>query len=200
MMKRYAVLGIIIALVVSIAAIGCSSGSSKPKSTPTPTQAPTQTATPTATATPTSEPTAEPTATPTTGPNEAALATSLDFTIQVDTENVSYTYRYRARNIGTSSLDIRVDVTSAQMNAVYIVSGSSQQAWIYSDGQWLDVSQMFDIYWDTWNGSFVGYQTALAEEWTGLQDWTHTVPGVGTVTYTNIEINPALPDSIFQPD
>ncbi len=48
-MKRYAVLGIIIALVISIAAIGCSSGSSKPK--PTPTQTPTQTASPTATAT-----------------------------------------------------------------------------------------------------------------------------------------------------
>lgn len=56
MMKRYAVLGIIIALVVSIAAIGCSS--SKPKSTPTKT--PAQTATPTATATPTTEPTEEP--------------------------------------------------------------------------------------------------------------------------------------------
>jgi len=52
MMKRYAVLGIIIALVVSIAAIGCSSGSSKPKSTPT--------KTPTATVAPTTEPTEEP--------------------------------------------------------------------------------------------------------------------------------------------
>jgi outer membrane lipoprotein-sorting protein len=49
MMKRYAVLGIIIALVISIAAIGCSSGSSKPKATPTKT--PAQTAAPTATAT-----------------------------------------------------------------------------------------------------------------------------------------------------
>ena len=57
-MKRYAVLGIIIALVVSIAAIGCSSGSSKPKSTPTKT--PAHTAAPTATATPTTEPTETP--------------------------------------------------------------------------------------------------------------------------------------------
>lgn len=36
-MRRYALLAIIIALVISIAAIGCSSKSSKPKSTPTPT-------------------------------------------------------------------------------------------------------------------------------------------------------------------
>ena len=51
-MKKYAVLGIIIALVVSIAAIGCSS--KKGNSTPAPTAAPTQTAAPTI------EPTEEP--------------------------------------------------------------------------------------------------------------------------------------------
>jgi len=51
-MKRYAVLGIIIALVVSIAAIGCSSKSSNPKTTPV--------ATPTPTVAPTAEPTEEP--------------------------------------------------------------------------------------------------------------------------------------------
>jgi outer membrane lipoprotein-sorting protein len=62
MMKRYGVLAIIIALMISLAAIGCSSESSKPKSTPTKT--PAQTATPTATATPTTEPTTEPTETP----------------------------------------------------------------------------------------------------------------------------------------
>ena len=52
MIKRYAVLGIIIALVISIATIGCSGGSSE--SGPTATQSPTQTAAPTA------EPTGEP--------------------------------------------------------------------------------------------------------------------------------------------
>jgi outer membrane lipoprotein-sorting protein len=61
MMKRYAVLGMIIALVVSITAIGCSSSKSTThQSTPTHTAAPTQIATPTATATPTTEPTETP--------------------------------------------------------------------------------------------------------------------------------------------
>jgi outer membrane lipoprotein-sorting protein len=52
MTKKYAVLGLIIALVVSIAAIGCSSGSNEPKATPT--------KTPAHTAAPTAEPTEEP--------------------------------------------------------------------------------------------------------------------------------------------
>ncbi|MFA5375069.1 MAG: hypothetical protein WC455_04855 [Dehalococcoidia bacterium] len=186
-MKRYAVLGMIIALVVSIAAIGCSSGSSNHESTPTATHA-------------VSTPTTEATSEPTEEPNEAALATSLDFTIQVDSQGAVYTYQYRARNIGTNLLDIRVDMTSAQVNAAYIVSGSSQQAWLYSDGQWIDMSQSFNTYWDTWSESFEGYQTYLAEEWTGLQGWTYDIPGDGSVTYTNIDINPSLPDSIFQPD
>lgn len=54
-MKRFAVLGIIVALLISFAAIGCSSGSSEPKSTqtavPTVTESPTQTVAPTPTAT-----------------------------------------------------------------------------------------------------------------------------------------------------
>ncbi len=186
MTKKYTVFGLIIALVISIAAVGCSSKTSEHKSTPTPTTA-------------ASTPTTEPTATPTAAPNEAATATSLDFTARVTTQGVVYTYRYRARSIGTSSLDLRIDMSSQQMNVVYIVRGSTRQFWLYSGGQWLEMSQSFDQYWSTWNESFAGYRTALAAEWTGLQDWTYTVSGV-TVTYTGITINPALPDSLFQPN
>ena len=186
MIKKSTILGIIVALVISIAAIGCSSSSeTKPTTTATPTQ------------------TSAPTATITQDINGAATATSLDFTVQVTTQSVVSTCRYRARNIGTSSLDIRVDVSSQQMNSAYIISGSNRQGWIYSDGQWINFTTMyqgFDEYWNTWNGSFAGYRTSLAKNWTGLQGWTYTVPGVGTVTYTDITINPTLPDSLFQPN
>jgi len=186
-MKRYAVLGIIIALVISISAIGCSSGSSKPK--PTPTQTPTQTASPTATATQET--------------NEAATATSLDFTVQFETQGVVFTYRYRARDIGTSSLDFRFDMTSEQGNVAYILKGSTRQGWVYTGTEWLEFTTMyqdFDEFWNAFYDGFEGYHNYLAEEWTGVQGWTYTVPGVGTVTYTNITINPDLPDSLFQPD
>jgi hypothetical protein len=199
MMKRYAVLGIIIALVVSIAAIGCSSKSTTHKPTPTHTVAPT-----TAVSTPTTEATAEPTETQ--EANEATTATSLDFTVEYVTEGTgSATYRYRARNIGTSDLDIRIDGNVQGVGEIsYILSGSAQNGWIYTEGQWVSYTDSgytdFNLFWDAWAAGFNGYHQSLVEGWTGLQNWTYAVPGVGSVTYTNIDINPVLPDSVFQPD
>lgn len=196
MTKRFAVLGLIIALIVSIAAIGCDGGGS---AGPTP-QPKTATAQPTEQ--PTQQPTSEPTATQET--NEAATATSLDFTVEYVIEGQgTFTYRYRARNFGTSNLDFRIDMTSAQMNAVYILKGSTRQGWVYNGYEWIDFITMyqdFDEFWDDFYESFEGYRDYLAEEWTGVQGWTYTVPGMGTVTYTNIDINPSLPDSVFQPN
>ena len=187
-MKRYAVLGIILALVVSIAAIGCGGGGNAGP-TPQPTAPPTQ------------QPTSEPTATQETNP--VVTATSLDFTVEYVIEGQgTFTYQYRARNIGTSNLDFRVDMSSPQMNMIYILKGSTQQGWVYSGGQWLEFTTMYqnwDEFWDAYYAGFEEYHDYLVEEWTGLEGWTYTVPGVGTVTYTNIDINPGLPDSIFQP-
>lgn len=196
-MKRYAALGLIIALVVSIAAIGCDGGGS---AGPTP-QPKTATAQPTEQ--PTQQPTEEPTSSPTEAPNPVATATSLDFTVEGIFEGIgAFTYRYRARNIGTSNLDFRYDMTTAQMNMAYILKGSTQQGWVYNGYDWIDfitVYQNWDEFWDAFYEGFEDYHSALVEEWTGLEGWTYTIPGVGSVTYTNIEINPSLPDSVFQP-
>jgi outer membrane lipoprotein-sorting protein len=51
------------------------------------------------------------------------------------------------------------------------------------------------MYYDGWEA----YHSSLAEEWAGQGTWTYNVPGVGSVTYKDITINPSLPDSVFQP-
>ena len=195
MVKRHAVLGIIVALVISIAAIGCSDGGS---SGPTPQP---QTATPTGQAT--QQPTSEPTATQVS--NEVATATSLDFTVEYVIEGQGdSTWRYRARNIGTSDLDIRIDYSIQGVGEyIYILSGSSQEGWMYAGGQWMSYTQAgmsFNDYWDMWAEGFEEYHAALVEDWTGVQGWTYTVPGLGSVTYTDIDVNPSLSDSVFQPN
>ena len=193
MMKKYALFGLIMVLAVSIAAVGCGSKKTTHIVTPTATQV---------VSTPTSEATEEPTATQET--NEAVTATSLDFTIEYVLEGQgTFTYQYRARNIGTNDLDFRVDMSAPQMNAIYILKGSTHQGWVYSGGQWFEFTTMYqnwDEFWDAWYESFEDYHDALVEDWTGVEGWTYTVPGVGTVTYTNVDINPSLPDSVFQPD
>jgi hypothetical protein len=197
MTKRFAVLGLIITLVVSIAAIGCDGGGS---AGPTP-QPKTATAQPTEQ--PTQQPTSEPTATQETNP--VATATSLDFTIEYVIEGQGdSTWRYRARNIGTSNLDIRIDYNIQGVGEyIYILSGSSQEGWTYAGGQWMSYTQVgmnFTDFWDMWAEGFDNYHQTLVDDWNGVQGWTYTVPGVGSVTYTNIDVNPSLPDSVFQPN
>lgn len=191
-MKRFTVVSLIFALVISITAIGCSGGGS---AGPTPQPI---------VATPTQEPTQQPTAEPTEAPNQIGTATSLDFTLEYVTEGQgTFTYQYRARNIGTSDLDLRVDMSMPQVNAKYILKGSTHEGWAYNGQQWVEFSMMYsnwDEFWDAWYEGFENYQAPLVEGWTGVEGWTYTMPGIGTVTYTNIDINPSLPDSVFQPD
>lgn len=152
-------------------------------------------------ATPTQKP-AEPT--PKQEQNQAATASSLDFTVEVTVEGQgTATYWYRARNIGTSSLDFRIDVSMQGMEMKYILSGSSREGWVYNGQEWISFSMMYadwDEFWDSWYDGWDAYHTSLAEEWAGQGTWTYTVPGMGSVTYKNIKINPSLPDSVFQPD
>jgi len=146
---------------------------------------------------------AEPTPQQTQDQNPAATASSLDFTVEIVAEGQgAMTYRYRARNIGTSSLDFRIDMSMQGMDMVYILSGSSREGWVYTGDEWWSFTQMgmdWDEFWDTWYDGWESYHSSLAEEWAGQGTWTYNVPGVGSVTYKNIVINPSLPNSLFQP-
>lgn len=189
-MKKFTVFGMIVVMLVLAVAVGCGGGSTE--LTPTPTQ-------------PVDQPTPTPTATATQETNDAATATSLDFTVEYVIEGQGTSvYRYRARNIDTSNLDIRIDYDIEGMGtATYILSGSSQEGWIYAGGEWMSYTQTgmnFNDFWDAWAEGFNNYHQTLVDDWTGVQDWTYTVPGVGSVTYTNVDVNPNLPDSVFQPN
>lgn len=203
MLSKLALLGLTIAVAVSITAIGCNSGSTI-EPTPTATQPSTQNPTETPTQTPikTATQTAEPTATG--DLSEAASATNLDFTIEVvDEDNNTLSYRYRARNLGTDSLDFRLDATSDQTDTACIVKGSSHEGWIYTGSQWIEFTAMyenFDDFWSLFYSGFNEYYQYLSEEWPETKEWTYTIPEKGTVTYSNIHINTSLPDSIFQPN
>jgi hypothetical protein len=108
-------------------------------------------------------------------------------------------YTYSAKNAGTSNMMIRVefiDPTSGS-SFVYIVNGALQQAWMGSDGQWMDLSSAFASEYDSWQSSFADYQNSLTD-WSGLGDWTYTGPTGETVRIHSISVNPSLPDSLFE--
>jgi hypothetical protein len=118
--------------------------------------------------------------------------TSLQFTVDATTEGMTSTITYKAKNIGSSNMKLRLEGTIAGQDIVYIINGELQKFWMYSSGVWMDMSAYFSQYWDIWESAFVGYQADLSG-WTG---GTYTSPD-GTVTIHDIILNPVLDDSLF---
>jgi hypothetical protein len=175
----------------------------RPSSTGSPTPTPTGTATPTPTgtgATPTPTGTATPTPTQT---NPVAGASSMKFSVSYTSGNASHPllfgYTYSAKNIGTSNMMMRIEGVFSEdgETMIYIVNGALQQAWMYSDGEWMDLSSAFTSQWSNWNSTWQGYESSLAG-WAGSGEYTYTYPTTGdTLRIYDIQVNPALADSLF---
>ncbi len=119
-------------------------------------------------------------------------ATSLSFKVTVTYQGAATETTFKAKDIGSSSMKIRMEGTAAGYEYIYIVNGAQQKAWMYAGGQWLDMSSTFSTYWSTWSQSFSGYQESLSA-WTS---GTYTSPD-GSVTISDIQVNPSLDDSLF---
>jgi len=166
----------------------------------------TGTTTATGTATGTTTPTTTPTTTLTTTPgggveSTPSLLTRLDYKIDITSEGQTSTYRYRARNMGTTNLDLRVDMTISGTTMSYILSGSQQQGWIYTGGQWMsfsDIGMNFSEYWSDYSGNLRTYMDYLPSGWVPGEEWSGTYGGV-TYRIYDIQVNPSLPDSVFLP-
>jgi hypothetical protein len=129
--------------------------------------------------------------------NDVAGANSVQFKVSVDpvdTESVDYTYMIK--NANTSNMMMRVEMETEGEEMIYILNRPQQKVWVYSGGQWMDFSNTYQTYWDTWNSAWEGYRTNLLD-WTG-GDWTYTTPDGDSVRIYNIDINPSLADSLFE--
>jgi hypothetical protein len=112
-----------------------------------------------------------------------------------DSESVDYTYMIK--NIETSGLMMRIEMEMSDENFIYIINGVQEKVWIYSGTGWMDFSDAYTSYWDTWESTWEGYRTNLLE-WQGVGDWTYTTPNGDSVRIYEITVNPSLPDSLFQ--
>ena len=125
--------------------------------------------------------------------NATSLQLSVDITPEVDPLQ---TYIYSAKNIGTSELMIRLEITTSDL--IYIVNGADQTAWEYAAGNWTDLSDTFSTQWDMWSASMDGYTEELST-WTE-GDWTYTDASDGSaVRVYDITVEPTLADSLFTP-
>ena len=180
---------LIVALVIGVYLATQGLGTNTP-ATPTPTPVPGSTSTPAPSTSPTNSGTAV----------DIEGASSLQFTVTMTNSSGATvgSYTYSAKNSGTSNMMIRVEFTdpNSSSNFVYIVNGALRQAWMASDGEWLDLSSTFDSQYDSWDETFTDYKNNLSD-WSGLGDWSYTVGGE-TIRIHNISVNPSLPDSLFE--
>ena len=127
-----------------------------------------------------------------------AGANSLQFKVTVNPVGEdSIEYTYMIKNAQTSDLMMRIEMESAGEEFIYIINGVQEKVWAYSSSQWMDLSEGFPTYWDTWNSAWQGYKTNLLD-WTGMGDWTYTTPNGDSVRIHTIAVNPTLSDSLFQ--
>ncbi|MBA7679983.1 hypothetical protein ES703_88290 [subsurface metagenome] len=129
---------------------------------------------------------------------DVAGASSLQYKVSVnpaDAESVEYTYMIK--NAETSDMMMRIEMESSGESFIYIINGVQQKVWVCSGDQWMDFSDVYSTYWDTWNSAWEGYRTNLLD-WTGVGDWTYTTPNGDSVRIYDIDINPSLADSLFQ--
>jgi hypothetical protein len=178
------VIVVIVAVIVGVYfATRGGGGGPSPSTTPTPTSSAAATPTPTATASSSA------------GGNVAG-ASSLQYTVDVTGGSSAGTYKFMAKNIGTSNMMVRVEITSSSGNIIEIINGAQQKAWLYANGAWTDLSTSFSSEWSSWSSTLTGYKNNLAS-WPGYGDWTYTNPDGSTVRIHDITVNPSLADSLF---
>jgi hypothetical protein len=134
------------------------------------------------------------------GGTEATVesASSFQFKVSLDpAESDSITYEYSLKNAGTSNLMMRIEMESAGVEYIYIINGAQEKVWTCSNGEWMEFSELYQTYWETWTTAWEGYRTNLLD-WTGYGDWSYTTQNGDSVRIYDISINPSLSDSLFQ--
>jgi hypothetical protein len=137
------------------------------------------------------------------GTPKVADATSLTYDSDVTYQGATSTYKWVARDIGTSDMALRIEIFGgASGNYTYILNGKNKTAWVGVNDEWSDFSSDFTNQWNSWVGSGKQWTTdvdALGANWSGTGEYTYTDSATQTSTRIyNIKVNPAIDDSLFE--
>ena len=139
--------------------------------------------------------------TPTAIGNEIQQASSLEYTVTGGDMGSSQINTLYAKNIGSPDMMIRMDTVSHDLsgNFTSLINGVQNKAWWTPS---LEVGLVpvsdFNMMITRFNSTFVRFQNRLTY-WSGNGDYTYA-DSTGTITISNVVINPALPDSFFEPN
>ncbi len=134
-----------------------------------------------------------PTATPTTSPtagNGVDNATTLSFSASIPSQGL--TYNWSGKNIHGNDITIRVDFATYS----YIMDAGQEKSWNSTDSGSTWTQSSFVTDWPNWGAQWNTYVSNLAH-WSGTGNYTYTDPSGASVTLSNIQVNPTIPDSTF---
>jgi hypothetical protein len=129
-----------------------------------------------------------------TGGNAAANASTLTYKQTIAYEGGQDTWTVYVKNFNTPTPISRSEGTSGGEQIIAIEDDTTGQYWICYQGQWQDSSSMYNA-------------TLSRQSWDVLKAELRSWNGVGTiqfsfmdnnVTISDIQVNPTLPDSLFQ--
>jgi len=214
-----AVSAILIVIIVVVAAVVIGVGayvatrhsSSSPSTTPSPAPSATMPPSQSATSPPTSATSAPPSssATPTPAPTSTsgiATASSYEFNLTEVASNGTTidTAFYAAKNLGSSSVEyLWIAQIPSTGTFEYIINGPQQKAWYIINGQVTDLSTEYTTQLSSVESN-AGLYVNMLKGWGGSGSFTYTIPAGqpnagDKAEFTNVQINPSLPDSLFQP-
>jgi hypothetical protein len=127
-----------------------------------------------------------------------ADATSLEFMANVTSNGITVTHACYGKNMGSSNLTVRVDILAGESgNWSHVLDQGQGKSWnCTNSGAWIEVGNFTDD-WNSWGTRWTNFVTNL-NNWNGTGDYSYTSSNGNAVTIYNVEINPSLPDSIFQ--
>jgi hypothetical protein len=134
--------------------------------------------------------------------NHAAGANSLKYSVEITGAiGIPGTYTFMGKNAGTDNFMVRVEIAGANASESMkvIVNGAQKKAWtnLGAGSSWIDVTSDFNSEWSDYQSQWASYVDSLAG-WSGSGDYTYTYAGT-TVRIFDIQVNPNLSDSLFQP-
>jgi hypothetical protein len=141
--------------------------------------------------------TPSPTATPTTAPAQTVVgATTLQFVVTEDTSGAIVNYEFAAKNVNTSTVEIRVTIPSDAGNYSYILNAGTEKSFISMDEGATWTASDFTADWGYVGSLFESTVTQLVN-WNGHDATYSFTTATSSDVVSHIVVNPTLADSLF---
>lgn len=124
---------------------------------------------------------------------------TLDFKVDENRDDESYTHRFRVRQPDTEDEDIRIDSTRDDgAELTIILKGSTDEGWLndYSSSKWTYFTGV--AFTQMWQNRAHWYLDYKVKEWQEMEGEELRVEGKdGTARVYDIRVNRDIPDSVF---